>query len=95
MDDNFIKEELIKFKNKHDYNKSYYEKNKNDDNFKNKNRQNAKLYYMKNKAYINAKNLYNYYIKKDKFNDFKIKHKYKYDILIDQGFFCSTFTGFA
>tara|TARA_B110000285_G_scaffold160599_1_gene179267 strand:- start:108 stop:374 length:267 start_codon:yes stop_codon:yes gene_type:complete len=72
---------LSKFKNKKQSNYDYYNKKKNSDEFKIKNRLNAKLYYTKNKEYINIKNLYNYYLKNDKLNIFKERHKDKYNIL--------------
>ena len=81
MEDIYITDKLNKFKSRKTSNSNYYNKIKTTDDFKMKNRLNSKLYYEKNKEYINAKNLCNYYIKNDKLEEFMIKHNDKYNIL--------------
>jgi len=77
--------------------KHYHNVLKNDENFKKKNRERAKKwyennkdkrkeYYDTNKDFHNAKTLYKYHLKKDNLEYFKLKHKEKYDLLIDKGF---------
>lgn len=76
-------------------NKYYHETSKNKDEFVLKNRARAKAHYEKNrdkkienyqqnKDFISAKNLFNYYKKKDNIDKFIEKHKEKYDLLKDK-----------
>ena len=84
---------LTSYKNKRVKENNYYhEVSKNQDDFKKKNRARAKEHYdknkdkkkenyQKNKDLISAKNLYNYYQKKDKTEIFKEKHPLKWDMI--------------
>tara|TARA_R110000803_G_scaffold3448_1_gene11676 strand:- start:670 stop:933 length:264 start_codon:yes stop_codon:yes gene_type:complete len=73
--------QLDKFKTKKQSNDEYYNNRRLDIDFKIKNRLNAKIYYDSNRDYINAKNLCNYYLKNDKLDIFKIRHRDRYDLL--------------
>ncbi len=73
--------QLDKFKTKKQSNDEYYNNRRLDIDFKIKNRSNAKIYYNQNRDYISAKNLCNYYLKNDKLDIFKIKHRDRYDLL--------------
>jgi hypothetical protein len=77
--------------------KHYHNVLKNNENFKKKNRERAKKwyetnkerrkeYYEENKDLHNAKTLYKYHLKKNNLEYFKLKHKEKYDLLIDKRF---------
>jgi hypothetical protein len=74
--------------------KKHYNKVKDTEEFKQKNRERAKEwynrnqntrknYYENNKQITIAKNSYNYYKKLDRVNDFKTKHPKKYQLLVD------------
>jgi hypothetical protein len=76
-------------------NKYYHETSKNKDEFIMKNRARAKAHYEKNrdkkienyqqnKDIISAKNLFNYYKKKDNVDKFIDKHEDKYNLLKDK-----------
>lgn len=78
-------------------NKYYHEVQKNNEEFKIKNRQRAKNHYEKNKdkkkekyeknkIYLQAKALFNYYKKRDNLDIFKSKHEDKYNLLIEHNF---------
>jgi hypothetical protein len=90
---------LTNYKNKRiRENKYYHEVSKNNEDFKNKNRERAKNHYHngykekkknnynENKELMKNKSLFNYYKKKDKIDLFKEKHEEKYQYLIDKGF---------
>tara|TARA_R110000765_G_scaffold114032_4_gene206604 strand:+ start:1164 stop:1475 length:312 start_codon:yes stop_codon:yes gene_type:complete len=78
-------------------NKYYHDVNKNNEEFKIKNRARAKAHYdrvgknMKKDKYesdkdlCQIKSLFNYYRKNDKIDIFKKKHESKYEILIEKG----------
>jgi len=77
--------------------KHYHEILKHDEDFQKKNRQRAKIwyennrdrrkeYYETNKDEHNAKTLYKYHLKKNNLEYFKLKHKEKYDLLVEKGF---------
>ena len=77
--------------------KHYHSVLKHDPEFKEKNRQRAKIWYEKNrdrrKSYYetnkdehNAKTLYKYHLKKDNLEYFKNHHSDKYDLLVEKGF---------
>ena len=97
MNENNINDTLLKYKNKRNREKKYYnEVLKNNDNFKIKNRQNSstwysnnkdkkKDYYIKNKDYIKLKTSFNYYKKNDKLDILKTKNPDKYQIFVDKG----------
>ena len=90
---------LTNYKNKRiRENKYYHEVSKNNEEFKNKNRERARNHYNNgykqikkqkyndNKDILKYKSLYNYYKKNDKIDIFKQKHNDKYDKLIEIGF---------
>ena len=90
---------LTNYKNKRiRENKYYHEVSKNNEEFKNKNRERARNHYNNgykqikkqkyndNKDIMKYKSLYNYYKKNDKIDIFKQKHNDKYDKLIEIGF---------
>ena len=93
----FSEEEITKilnqYKKKRDReNKYYHETTKNKEDFVLKNRARAKAHYNlnkdkkkekynENKDFIKAKNLYHYYVKKEKVDSFKEKHEDKFNLL--------------
>jgi len=90
-----IQRMIRSYEHKRTREKKHYQKVKDTEEFKQKNRQRArewyeknqavrKNYYEKNKQITIAKNSYNYYKKLDRVNDFKIKHPKKYQLLIDE-----------
>lgn len=100
--DEQIKTILKKYKEKIDREKKYYhEVQKNDENYKIKNRQRANNFYhdetngyrekklkqyQENKEFNIAKSSYYYYKRKDKLDHFKEKYPQKYQLLIDNKF---------
>lgn len=75
-----------------------YDKKKDDEDFKIKNRQRAKNHYMKNKEtkaikyasdkeLLKSRSLFNYYKNNDRMDDFISKHPSKVQILKDKGLF--------
>jgi len=77
--------------------KKYHEELKTDPEWREKNKENSKKYYELNKdkykkkykdkeAHLRIKNLYQYYLRNNKVNDFKSKHKDKYSYLIINGY---------
>ncbi len=76
--------------------KAKYQKNKQKEGFIEENRERAKAHYMANKQIkatkykdnkevLNAKSLYNYYVKNNKVDIFKEKHNLKFNLLQTQG----------
>ena len=76
--------------------KAKYQKNKQKEGFIEENRARAKAHYTANKEIkatkykdnkevLNAKSLYNYYVKNNKVDIFKEKHKLKFNLLQTQG----------
>ena len=97
MNENNINDVLLKYKNKRNREKKYYDEVlKNNDNFKIKNKQNSKLwyennkdkkkeYYLNNKEDLKLKNQLYYYKKNDKLDILKTKYPDKYDLMVDKG----------
>lgn len=54
-----------------------------------KNKEKKKENYEKNKPFMRARSSYYYYKKLDKLDDFKTKHKEKYDLLVQAGYITS------
>ena len=88
---------LTSYKNKREKEKERYEKIKNTDDYKNKNRERAKQYYYSNKECVKnkynenkemnlAKNSYRYYKKRNNLNKFKEKYPNRYSILSECGY---------
>ena len=78
-------------------NKYYHEVQKNNEEFKIKNRQRAKNHYEKNKEkkkenyesnklFLQAKSLHNYYKKRENLETFKTKHEEKFNLLVDKNY---------
>ncbi len=78
-------------------NKYYHEVQKNNEEFKIKNRQRAKNHYEKNKdkkkenyesnkLFLQSKSLYNYYKKRENLETFKSKHEEKFNLLVDKNY---------
>tara|TARA_R100000541_G_scaffold44759_1_gene51814 strand:- start:336 stop:650 length:315 start_codon:yes stop_codon:yes gene_type:complete len=76
-------------------NKYYHEVQKNNEEFKLKNRERAKTHYDKNKdkkkenyesnkLFLQSKSLFNYYRKRDNLEGFKEKHEEKYNLLVEK-----------
>lgn len=89
---------LTRYKNQQQRDKDKYEKVKDSEEFKMKNREKAKLWYdnnkekrakkyQDNKDFMSAKNTYYYYKRTDQIDKFKQKHPQKYDILSMYGYF--------
>ncbi len=97
MNENNINDVLLKYKNKRNREKKYYnEVLKNNDNFKIKNKLNSatwysnnkdkkKDYYLNNKEEIKLKSQFNYYKKNDKLQILKNKYPEKYDLMVEKG----------
>ena len=94
-----IEKILTNYKNKRlRENQYYHEVSKNNDEFKNKNRERArnhynngykelrKVKYDENKETYKLKSLFRYYKKQDKIETFKEKHGEKYEKLVEIGF---------
>ena len=98
MNENNINDVLLKYKNKRNREKKYYDEVlKNNDNFKIKNKQNSaiwysnnkdkkKEYYINNKEDIKLKSQFYYYKKNDKLDILKTKYPEKYDLMVEKGF---------
>ena len=96
MNENNINDVLLKYKNKRNREKKYYDEVlKNNDNFKIKNKQNSatwysnnkdkkKEYYINNKEEIKLKSQFNYYKKNDKLDILKTKSPEKYDLMVEK-----------
>jgi hypothetical protein len=54
-----------------------------------KNKEKKKENYEKNKPFMRARSSYYYYKKLDKIDDFKMKHKEKYELLVQAGYITS------
>lgn len=89
------------FKKKQIREKINYDKRKDDEDFKILNRQRASEYhsknkdkkraaYMKNKQRVNYRNLYNYYKRENRLEDFETKHPEKLEYLINHGLVASS-----
>ena len=88
---------LNDYKNRRIRDKVRYETIKDNEEFKIKNRERAKLHYEQNKDkrkekyienndFMRARNSYYYYKKKDKLDDLKIKYPERYKLLLDKGY---------
>lgn len=88
---------LNDYKNRRIRDKVRYETIKDNEEFKIKNRERAKLHYEQNKDkrkekyienndFMKARNSYYYYKKKDKLDDLKIKHPERWRLLLDKGY---------
>jgi len=98
MSDDMIKKLVQQHKNKLEYYKNkYHNERKHDEIFMQKNRQRAKdhyeknkilkqEYYQNNKDFLNAKNSYYYYKKRNNIDKFKTKFPEKYKLLMDRNF---------
>ena len=98
MSDDMIKKLVEQHKNKLEYYKNkYHNERKHDEAFMQKNRQRAKdhyeknkilkqEYYQNNKDFLNAKNSYYYYKKRNNIDKFKTKFPEKYKLLMDRNF---------
>lgn len=98
INDETIRKLVEQHKRKLEYYKNkYHNERKHNEEFMEKNRQRAKNhyeknkdskreYYLKNREFMNAKNSYNYYRKKDDIDSFKTKYPDKYQLLIDRQF---------
>tara|TARA_R110002012_G_scaffold258263_1_gene438693 strand:+ start:414 stop:716 length:303 start_codon:yes stop_codon:yes gene_type:complete len=95
MNDIQINHILELYKKGLERNRTRYQKIKDNEDFKIKNRTRAKNhyhdnkekkqnFYNENKEYINARSSYNYYKKKDRIDDFKSKYQSKYELLIEK-----------
>jgi hypothetical protein len=95
--ENEIAHILKLYKQNREKDKAKYDKVKDNEEFKLKNRQRAKEHYYKNKEmkkinyqkdkeYIKFRNSYNYYKKLDRIDDFKNKYPERYSLLIERGY---------
>ena len=95
--DEYIQKLILAHKRKVERERIDYDSKKDDPAFKEANRlraaynykhnkENKKEHYLKNKQTINYRNLYNYYKRRERINDFKEKHIEKYDFLLTHGF---------
>lgn len=98
--DNDIQHILKLYKQRREKDKEKYDKIKDNEEFKLKNRERAKKHYhenkeLKQKTYLNDKefikcrNNYNYYKKLDRIDDFKNKYPDRYMLLIDRNYITS------
>lgn len=89
---------LIQYKNKREREKERYDQKKDTEEFKNYNRNKAKLHYENNKdmykvryenkkELLKARNSYYYYKKIDKIEKFKEKYPERYELLENDGYF--------
>jgi hypothetical protein len=96
--DDKIKSILNQYKKKREReNNKYHNELKHDEEWKNKNNEKSKQYYhnnkeavkkkyINNKEYIKIRNLYRYYLREDRINDFKNKYPDKYKYLQNKGY---------
>lgn len=88
---------LNDYKNRRIRDKVRYETIKDNEEFKIKNRERAKLHYIQNKDkrkekyienndFMKARNSYYYYKKKDKLDDLKIKYPERWQLLLDNNY---------
>tara|TARA_Y100001972_G_scaffold126888_1_gene181977 strand:+ start:774 stop:1172 length:399 start_codon:yes stop_codon:yes gene_type:complete len=96
--DEKIKSIINQYKKKRDReNKKYHEELKHDEEWKQMNNEKSKQYYKNNKEavkkkyitnqeYIKIRNLYRYYLREERVNDFKNKHAEKYAYLQNKGY---------
>lgn len=95
--DDEIKHILEEFKKRREAGRDYYQRYKDDADFKKKNRSAALAYYYNNKdkaknnyekdkEYHNARNSYYYYKSKGKEDIFESKFPNKYKLLVDRGY---------
>ena len=95
-DDDRIKSIIASYKKKHDREKKNYQEYKDDEDFKMKNREKSKKHYadnkqlkkdkyQKNKEFLRARSLYNYYKYNEKLDVFKTKHTAKCELLANHG----------
>lgn len=95
--DDEIKHILEEYKKRRDAGRDYYNRYKDDPEFKKKNRSAALAYYynnkdkaknnyQKDKEYNNARNSYYYYKSKGKEDIFEQKFPAKYKLLVDRGY---------
>ena len=95
--DDEIKHILEEYKKRRDSGRDYYQRYKDDADFKKKNRASALAYYYNNKdkaknnyekdkEYNNARNSYYYYKTKGNSDIFKSKFPAKYKLLVDRGY---------
>lgn len=96
--DDKIKSILNQYKKKRQReNKKYHEELKHNEEWKQVNNEKSKQYYKNNKEavkmkyinnneYIKIRNLYRYYLRENRINDFKIKHNEKYEYLKLKGY---------
>jgi 2-oxoglutarate dehydrogenase complex dehydrogenase (E1) component-like enzyme len=74
-----------KYHNERKYNEEFMEKNRQRSrNHYERNKEAKKEYYLKNRDFMNAKNSYNYYKKRENIEKFKTKFPDKYQLLIDR-----------
>jgi len=89
---------LIQYKNKREREKERYDQIKDTEEFKNYNRNKAKLHYENNKdmykeryenkkELVKSRNSYYYYKKNDKIEKFKEKYPERYELLENDGYF--------
>ena len=102
MENSIFTEEQIQhilklYKQNKEKNKANYEKVKDTEEFKTKNRQRAKEHYhnnkhlkqnhyMVNKELIKARNSYRYYMKRDRVEEFKEKYPLRYEKLVHSNY---------
>ena len=95
--DDYIQKLILAHKKKVERERIEYDSKKDDPVFKEANRLRAafhyknnkeqkKEHYLKNKQTINYRNLYNYYKRRERIDDFKDKHGEKFDYLVAHGF---------
>lgn len=88
---------LTQYKNRKEKDQQKYNLNKQNPEFVERNRQKAKEWYdnnkekrketyVNNKDFLNARNHYYYYKKRDQIDKFKEKYQNKYDILLLHGY---------
>ena len=97
FNDNEIEHILKLYKQRREKDKERYDKIKDTDEFKLKNRQRAKEHYHKNKdikkniyeldkEFIKCRNNYNYYKKQNREEEFKNKYPDRYELLVNRNY---------
>tara|TARA_R100000654_G_scaffold75178_2_gene111806 strand:- start:193 stop:591 length:399 start_codon:yes stop_codon:yes gene_type:complete len=96
--DDKIKSIVNQYKKKREReNNKYHNELKHDDEWRKRNNEKSKEYYKNNKEvvqkkylsnneYIKIRNLYRYYLRENRVEDFKHKHKDKYEYLQNKGY---------
>lgn len=96
--DEYIKKLVKQHQSKLEYFRNkYHNVQKNNPEFMEKNRERSRHYYKNNRVskqqyydsnreFINAKSNYKYYLKRNKVDIFKNKHKDKYDLLVQRNY---------